>query len=98
VPEPSRILRSRVNMSGCMNQAALSSDALAASSDPWASSRLSTVGTTLAPRVTPEVPAMEVNPVIVLAAPVPVSMAASISRAVRSTMAWPITVAMASTL
>jgi hypothetical protein len=35
---------------------------------------------------------------MVLAAPVPVSMAASISRAVRSTMAWPITVAMASTL
>jgi hypothetical protein len=53
-------------------------------------------GTTLAARVTPLVPAMAVNPAIVLL--VPVSMAASISRAVRSTMAWPITVAMASTL
>ena len=56
------------------------------------------VGTTLAPRVTPLVPAMAVKPVIVLLVPVPVSMAASISSAVRSTMAWPITVAMASTL
>jgi hypothetical protein len=59
-----------------MNQAALSNDALAASSDPWASSRLSMVGTTLAPRVTPLVPAMAVNPVMVLLVPVPVSMAA----------------------
>jgi hypothetical protein len=81
-----------------MNQAALSSEALAASSDPWASSRLSMVGTTLAPSVTPLVPAMEVKPVMVLLVPVPVRKAASISRAVRSTMAWPITVAMASTL
>jgi hypothetical protein len=52
----------------------VSSDALAASREPWASSRLSIVGITLAPRVTPLVPAMEVKPVIVLAAPVPVSM------------------------
>ena len=52
----------------------------------------------LAPSVTPGVPAMEVNPVIVLLVPAPVRNAASISRAVRSTMAWPIAVAMANTL
>jgi hypothetical protein len=47
------------------------------------------VGTTLAPSVTPEVPATEVKPVIVLLVPVPVRNAASISRAVRSTTNWP---------
>jgi hypothetical protein len=79
-----------------MNHAAVSRLALAASSDAWASSRLSMVGVALAAKVVSEVPAMEVKPVIELAARAGQHGRVD-PRAVRSTMAWPITVAMAST-